>query len=607
MADALLKAGLASKSDSEDSGTKNNRNGSADCPVQTSGKNKSDAELFREAYEGVTEIKADGPAVVGKKRRKRKNKRSIKRTKSIPKVPTYIDVDGRTKIAVKGEGFLELGNRKKAHAKNIESRPPQALKVSPKTTINLSALQDDVNHLYGLSLLESETLSESPKESQGEVDLVLGLDFGTTYCKVIVQEPDSGRAWAIPFSEGSNNPYILSTKVISTGKDFRLSGEGETVGNLKVPLLIKEMPAGHVRAVIAFLTLVMRHTKAWVKENISDQLGGMTPFWTVNMGLPARNLEDRSLTETFRKILWSGMLLSQKSGAAVTPAEVDHCLAMTQRILREGDEELKIKGYGSVHVEQLGIFPEIAAQIYGYLQSDLWDRNHEMFLLVDVGGGTVDGALFRVTEEGGDIRFHFLKSSVKHLGVYILHRERLSWHFKQLNQIDPSGHLKDEFQNMLSKSVMPGEVPGEIGDYLDDAEYPKETSDKLFYNQFAHMLWDDLIQPVRNGLNHYGEHWDGLPFLLCGGGRSISLYNRFLEKLNDQSSSTMVNLRQLTMWKPDNLVSKGIGEDEYQRLSVAYGLSFRDFAEVLTVDMLTDHPPTQGTDVSENYIGSEHV
>lgn len=62
----------------------------------------------------------------------------------------------------------------------------------------------------------------------------------------------------------------------------------------------------------------------------------------------------------------------------------------------------------------------------------------------------------------------------------------------------------------------------------------------------------------------------------------------------------------MPMQKPENLAGTAHGKGEYQRLSVAYGLSFLDIGEVLTPDMFPpppSHQPSQ--DFTDAYIGPE--
>ena len=77
--------------------------------------------------------------------------------------------------------------------------------------------------------------------------------------------------------------------------------------------------------------------------------------------------------------------------------------------------------------DQVRVYPEIAAQLHGYIRSDRWDSTRRKFLLVDVGSGTVDSTVVNVTLQDSEPRYNFLQTSVDLLGTIILHRERLKF------------------------------------------------------------------------------------------------------------------------------------------------------------------------------------
>ena len=130
----------------------------------------------------------------------------------------------------------------------------------------------------------------------------------------------------------------------------------------------------------------------------------------------------------------------------------------------------------------------------------------------------------------------------------------------------------------------------------------------MFYRRFGNLLWDEVVMGARDYIGPGTREWANLPFLLCGGGRSIGLYNRFIKFVNSPNSSTSLHLREIPMKKAANLDGTGIGQEEYQRLSVAYGLSFLDIGEVITPDMFPcpPHRPNR-PDITDAYIGKEQT
>lgn len=603
MADALMSAGVVAD--------KKVANNVDQQPKDQSDLCKSESQLWQDACEGAEKAANNGQRILNFQSKQEPHFTHKNQPHEGTKSNVYLRVGGneeKISAASNGGTYSSRDGLKKASS-NIQPAPIENLIVTPDSSINKALLLCDDQHFYTGELFgESDFIPKT--QAEGEIDLVIGLDFGTTYCKAVVQEPDSGRAWAIPFTTCADNPYILATSILHDEGFFRLYGDGESIGNLKVPLLTgKEMPPGHALNVIAFFALVIRHIKRWVEINKSDELAGLSPFWSVNMGLPAKDLERSEMVDNFTRLIWAGMALSDGNDSAVTKKEAANSFLSAYHAMKSGAEFIPKKAGGELHKEQVGIFPEIAAQIYGYLKSDMWDRSQNMFLLIDVGGGTVDGAVFRVVEsDDGKPNFIFLKSSVKQLGVYILHQKRLAWHLSQLERNPDSEELQNDVRELIEKDATLGKIPGAIDEYLTAAKYPKTTQDNEFYEKFRKLAWEELIQDVRGRINIQSQVWTKLPFLLCGGGRSIGLYKDFLRLLNKTNSSTQVKLHEIGMRKPSSLEGAGLGEAEYQRISVAYGLSFYEIGDVVTPDKLKE-PENQDTPVGyrASYISQEMV
>ena len=550
-------------------------------------KNRNKTEnggLLKKAYKGVNPLKKKGRRIIHQSPRDLEKVYGTKK-RSGQRMVSHVTKNPGQSVS---DGIHETNARLRISS---DSRLNEVLVAMDQSDVKLSWPVAD----------------QYPVSGDQEVELVLGLDFGTTYCKAVVQEPDSGRAWAVPFVEQGQSMYLLQSRLWKDGESFNLAGNGVPVGNLKVPLLDREMPAGHAISVVSFLTLVIRYVKAWFYENKLSELGGAVPFWSANIGLPAANLEDEQMVKTFKMMLWSALLLAEKAGNNVEAAEVGQCFASVNEGMGKGRSEITLGAGIKVHIDQIGVYPEIAAQIYGYLKSDKWDKKQNMFMLVDVGGGTVDSSVFLVEDDGEEIEeIKFLSTGVQNLGVYRLHIERLKWHIDQLKGNDEAKKLLIRIQKILASEYVPKEVPDDIRTYIQSAIYPEQTIDEEFYRDFRDLLWDKTIMNLRDENGWINQKMEHLPYLLCGGGRYIGLYQQFANCINSPNSSTKVRLAEIPMYKPEKLIGDGLGNTEYQRLSVAYGLSFYYIGKMITRDELA--PSTQSSrqiDYKENYIGPE--
>ena len=127
--------------------------------------------------------------------------------------------------------------------------------------------------VHGISIRPETKASgarASPTGGEGvrPIQLVIGLDFGTSFSKVVVGE--TRLRYAIPFDAYSvgNNPFLLPSclRVLNGGEcALGIDGQGGVLhDNLKMPLIEGDF-SDEVRArAAAFLALVLRHTREWL-------------------------------------------------------------------------------------------------------------------------------------------------------------------------------------------------------------------------------------------------------------------------------------------------------------------------------------------------------
>ena len=539
--------------------------------------------------------------------RRRSTWSSVRKVRAVPEVVTAIGSDGRKQAVIRGE-FLEAGRGVPSPAPKTSQLPSTTLVFEADLAVSPDVLKSDEVHFFS-DRLDCASVAPTESESGEEIDLVIGFDFGTTYCKLVLQEQGSGRAWAIPFSGDSGNPYLLCTKVWKAGHAFSLSNSGVSKGNLKMALFSVEASPDDVINATAFIGLVLRHVKGWFWQHKSIEFPRMNPFWFAHMGLPARDFDNRPLTRKFRQVLWAGMLLAERAGSQIHESVVRECLSVVDHALRARMQEVALPQFGALHLDQVSLYPEVASQIYGYLKSDLHDPSQDTFMLVDVGGGTVDAALFKVVESReGETQFVFRGAAVERLGVYMLHRKRIEWHVQQIAHTGRHQSVGRQLQDLLDRDAIPAQVPGSIEDYLVGVGYPEETSDNGFSNAFGSMLYENVVLSARNRVGNAVEPGRRLQFLLCGGGRSVGLYQKFVDRINSPNSGTRLRLHRLEIDRPAQLEPRSLGTSEYHRLSVAYGLSFLDIGDVITPENIPPLPPPASLeDRYGTYVSKEMV
>ena len=100
---------------------------------------------------------------------------------------------------------------------------------------------------YELSHVNAQETSISTSESDGEEEWVIGLDFGTSSVKCVIQNSSRQQAWLVPFLEGDDEQaFILPARVYMESESYSLVGEGMEVANLKLPFIEKSLTDEHI-------------------------------------------------------------------------------------------------------------------------------------------------------------------------------------------------------------------------------------------------------------------------------------------------------------------------------------------------------------------------
>ncbi|MBS1770564.1 MAG: hypothetical protein JSS77_12940 [Acidobacteria bacterium] len=402
-------------------------------------------------------------------------------------------------------------------------------------------------------------LSQHPQSNgrSGRIQLIIGLDFGTSFTKVVIAE--QRRAYAVPF-DGipgvGGNPYLLPG-FLAIPADGRMQ-LGTVAGahhhsGMKMRILGGDRGRDIRKLATAFVALVFQHARAWFFQAHGRTYVNHTFDWCVNVGLPTEHYHDDALMAFYRDIVDAAWAASIRPTALDLEA-VDACLDGRQPSLGR---------------EAIGLFPEFVAQVSGYVRTPL--RRSDLHLLMDVGAGTVDVAAFNVHKEDGEDVFPILGKSVENHGVHFLHQHRLT-----------------------SAGIAPGDPRAPFKGGITDAEVARTLGLKLEtlkHNDiaFGEHVRDQVSRVVRQARGNYplSRRWDeGVPFFLCGGGSRAAFYSALAEQMI--ALRNPCRLVQARLPRPDRLQADRMTEESYDRISVAYGLSFDplDIGRIIRTDEL---------------------
>lgn len=410
-----------------------------------------------------------------------------------------------------------------------------------------------------------------------ERELVMGLDFGTSSTKVVVADRSMNAAYAVPFMDtvGVANYLLPSTLVEDSENVYSLAGKGTRHTDLKLTMLSDLSDENACARVCAFLALTIRQVRAWLYTAKGNQYLRSNILWTLAIGQPtdqAASANQHRHFEYLAKVAW-------KLAGSQAPVCVESALGTwRQRVGLDLADELDVKPMA-----------ELSAQIHGFVSSSHFDpQAPNIYLLVDVGAGTVDASLFHVRKDiGGTVSFDFFTHEVELLGAANLNRTRLSWWQDRLREQQRqigNGQLAiriDDTVTELERLKLPtefrGRYPDSYGSYMKGVTVGfregTKTPDEDFYLRVHRQVAGKALYGAWKQQLLTQDAIRDMPFFLCGGGGRHPLYAELKSRLQKTANFTWLNAKPRELALPTNISAPGVAHGDYDRLSVAYGLS----------------------------------
>ncbi len=423
-----------------------------------------------------------------------------------------------------------------------------------------------------MSVCDEHLLQYARPGQSGECDLVIGLDFGTSASKIVIQAPDlPGRpGYAVDFGEYSHEtmPYLLPTRLWVTPSGACALGPcdgARLVNDIKLELFSGDEHLNSNRgptrqglhseaAAVAYLALLLRRARKWFLETKRDIVGHFGRLnWSVNLGVPSPCIEDNEENGRFRRVGKAAWMLSALAEEHIT--------------LRRACVELE-------HVDDpeywendtiacdFDIIPEIAGGAVGYALSNL--RREGLHVMVDIGASTVDVCSFILHAREGNDRYSLLTADVQILGTIRLHHERIVALKRAYER--QADDLRDRHDPLvpLAEDIEPYLISREqLIPALTQAEAQLKEQ---FQKMLRRVIWEARVR--RNPDDSVWRQNGRLPILLIGGGSKLQFFRSAVEELDAwlRSNTSNDGTVLLPVPVPDSL---GNRTDEYQRLAVA--------------------------------------
>ncbi|MFS0756515.1 hypothetical protein ABC383_17710 [Noviherbaspirillum sp. 1P10PC] len=422
---------------------------------------------------------------------------------------------------------------------------PASIRALRKVSTERQKLFREAAHWVGSG---AQTQLSSTSANARAIDVVIGIDFGTSYTKAAVGMLD--KIYPVNWSGVTNCPEALllpsEYTALPDGTVFLGQRPGavedEVKLDIKLPFIHPHVSIKSVATASVFLAQVLRYVRAWVYEFHRKKIGDAKIRWQLNLGAPCNGLEDARLTTAFRRLGNTAWLLSQR-GIEVGMADAVEIAAAWQ------------SGTTAVDLFALDVFPEFVAQMAGYVQSS--QRQRGLHALADVGGGTLDVVTFIVHQVDHEDTFPFLVPEVKSLGTHMLNQNRIVG-----ASLDAVIRMPDELMPVLDATAFAAATS-------IDPNHVK-SRDYIFYMQISHVV-KNVLAVTKARRYRRSEAWgSGLRTFLTGGGANAEGYSEAIKR-GGLNCASRIDLIPLPLHPRIDDFNGSV--QDYQRISVACGLA----------------------------------
>ncbi|MYA36320.1 MAG: hypothetical protein F4030_10000 [Gammaproteobacteria bacterium] len=451
---------------------------------------------------------------------------------------------------------------------------------------------------------------EDNSANSAKLDIVVGIDLGTSSTKVVVHAPHyaGNPAFAVHFGGLAHKSmaYLLPTRLFVRKNglcSLAPSSEASVLTEIKLGLMRAPMDkiapasgpscgASATTVATAYLALVLRYVRRWFIANKREIFGGFSLNWSCNLGLPAAIDDDIVLRETFRVVGKAAWLISRRP-EPITIDAAKYAIGDIKHSRFEGED----MPWG------FELIPEVIAEVTGYARSQF--RNEGLHLLVDIGASTLDICSFILHEKKGNDNFTILTAQVGLLGAKRLHLARID---------GAKSAAVDHAANLVDEGDPASKIPDDFVDYApSDQEFRDKIADaeEEFKNDCKKLLYRTLAD-LRTRRDPHSPRWSEMfPVFVCGGATVMQMYQEVVSGVGEwlqRHVHTSNGTRLIRLPKPESLEAE-ISDDSYHRLAVAWGLSHESFniGTYTRPSEIEDVPPKAIQNVEDAFISKDMV
>lgn len=425
-----------------------------------------------------------------------------------------------------------------------------------------------------------DPIPQLPTDDDFDLDINLGIDFGTGYTKVCFYDVGREQAEVVTFSERRDSTenlaieeILLPTKLAILEDGTLLSGltvaEWEksqatirtTIDFIKMRLAhldvgegqwrLEQIPELDDEATVEsccayYLAQVIARSQEWITTYRPDLFAGQTVRWSINVGVPVEYC-DSDVLDRFKKVLDLSWLLRY------TPTKTS---SLTLPALNQLVQHLQTWKVSNLKTElDCTTTPEIAAAVWSFLSSR--EAQNGFYTFFDVGDGTLDGASFRFCRgTEGDLEVDFYSGQVKPLGVTAFTQQAADelGSAPQTIKVALTSDANDELHSKMKGSKIRRNVQSLVASVVFDGK-------EKHYSARRSSASDDI--------------GDQLKVFVGGGGGNTSFFQNTIEATHrdfQQGNADIPPYQIRQIPPPKTLAVNGLNPDDFNRFAVAYGL-----------------------------------
>lgn len=394
------------------------------------------------------------------------------------------------------------------------------------------------------------------------ISIHLGIDFGTSYTKVCFRHLDTDESGFLPLIKNDSFGFVESSVKLQQNRIYTpLDDEWDSISEkkeyypyLKMSFLdgVKEKKDNNpdkIEVLVAFfLASVLQHIRKMFIIQEKERVYNKHIRWSSSVGLPVSYYDDSCL-KYFKNLVESAWMLSELENI---PNDVNTLSSIIQKFT------LNVKNKNL----PCSIVPEMVASVYPFVFSQAAVNN--LYVYIDIGGGTLDAATFVLTENSDkEKQINLLDAEIKDLGV-----EKIIEKYSQVT-CEKDGR-KCRLYNFLIRYFLFHYTKK----YHDTIGFNSEQSKEDIKRHIAKCLVDSKKRDDYN----WHEKMDELNIFLAGGGSRSSWYKTAIENVYYRVKKTGIKHFQFKeLQKPADLELRSNNKNLFTRLTLAYGLSHPEY------------------------------